>query len=368
MGTDGTTEAPSQGNGATSRWYAPLVRASDWSWRILVVLALVGVVVWAGIALSAIVVPTLLAVVVIPVGRPLYQRLAQRIPRSAAAAAVLFIAFAVLIAATWLMIRSIAANWDALAAGIGDAAASIVDWLDDRASGLDGEQLAEIQANLQDLAGTIAGVLIGGATRSVAALGSFVVGLFLFLVTLFFGVRDWDLLQSAIVRGTVPVRQDETTRFLDRFDTLMRGYWKGQALIGLFNALALGIGLWIIGVPLAAPIAMLTFVISFIPYVGAIISSFLAVFVALGTGGTGDAIWALLLSLFTFNTGENLVRPYLVGETVKMPTFVVFIASTVGVLVAGALGAILAVPLVAVVDEYRKIFYPAGEAAADSPG
>jgi predicted PurR-regulated permease PerM len=76
----------------------------------------------------------------------------------------------------------------------------------------------------------------------------------------------------------------------------------------------------------------------------------------LGTGGSGDAALTLLLALFVFNTGENLMRPWLVGDSMKMPTFVVFIASAVGVLLAGALGAIVAIPLVAMAGEALRIF------------
>jgi predicted PurR-regulated permease PerM len=127
------------------------------------------------------------------------------------------------------------------------------------------------------------------------------------------------------------------------------------------------LGLWIIGVPLVVPIAVLTFVVSFIPYLGAIIASVLAVFVALGTGGVGDAGWALALSLFVFNTGENLMRPWLVGDTMQMPTFVVFITATIGVLVAGAFGAIVAIPLVAIAGEIKRI-YLADETPPGSAG
>jgi predicted PurR-regulated permease PerM len=133
----------------------------------------------------------------------------------------------------------------------------------------------------------------------------------------------------------------------------------------VFDAVALGLGLWLIGVPLALPIAILTFVISFIPYVGAVLASAVAVFVALGTNGVGDAALVLVLSLLIFNTGENLMRPWLVGETIKLPTFVVFIASTVGVLLTGALGAVLAIPVVALTLEAQRIFMGETDEAAD---
>jgi predicted PurR-regulated permease PerM len=207
---------------------------------------------------------------------------------------------------------------------------------------------------------------VGGVTRSVAILGSILVGLFFFVVTFYFGLRDWARFESWVVDAARPSTQPRAALFLDRFDSIMRNYWKGQALIGLFDSVVLGFGLWLIGVPLVIPIAVLTFVVSFIPYVGAVIATALAVSVALGTGGAQEAGLALLLALFVFNTGENLIRPWLMGETVKLPTFVVFIASTVGVLLAGALGAVLAIPLVALVGEARRIFMPTDKPKADA--
>jgi predicted PurR-regulated permease PerM len=337
-------------------WRAPLVRASDLAWRILVLLALAAVFVWAGISLAAIVVPTLLAVVIIPVGRPLVELLERRVPSSLAAALVLLLGIAIFAGTGWLMLASIAANWQALWEGITNAVQVIVDSIDTQIDGLDDAQIAEIQTNLRDLAGTVSTVLVGGVTRSVAIIGSFLVGFFLFLVTFYFGLRDWPLFQSWLVQTAQPTTQPKAELFLMRFDSVLRSYWKGQAFIGVFDAAALGLGLWLIGVPLAGPIAVLTFVVSFIPYVGAVIATVLAVLVALGTGGSGDAALTLLLALFVFNTGENLMRPWLVGDSMKMPTFVVFIASAVGVLLAGALGAIVAIPLVAMAGEASRIF------------
>jgi predicted PurR-regulated permease PerM len=343
-----------------------LVRASDWSWRILVVLALAAVVIWAGISLAAIVIPALLAVVIIPVGRPLVESLERRMPSSLAAALVLLLAVLILLAAGWLMVTSIAANWQALSDGLVDAVGAITDWVETQAGALEDTQILEIEENLNDLVATISGVLIGGATRSVAVLGSFFVGLFLFVVTFYFGLRDWPKFQAWLTQSSRVESQQRAELFMQRFDIVLRNYWKGQALIGVFDAVALGLGLWLIGVPLAAPIAILTFVISFIPYVGAVLASAVAVFVALGTNGVGDATIVLVLCLLIFNTGENLMRPWLVGETIKLPTFVVFIASTVGVLLTGALGAVLAIPVVALTLEAQRIFMGEAEEATDT--
>ena len=337
-------------------WPNLIRRASDLSWRILVVLALVAVVVVVGISGAAVFVPALLAVVVVPVGRPLFNRLATRLPASAAAAVVLLVAGAIVVAALWLMVSSVAAEWDEIRGGLDDAAVRMSDWLGDRAAGLGSAQLAEIEDGLQDFTETAVDILVGGVTQGVAALGTLLVGTALFLVIFYFGLRDWDAFQDWVVASTGSGLRERTRVFLDRYSTVLRNYWKGQALIGVFDAVAIGVGLWIIGTPLVVPIAILTFVISFIPYVGAIIAGAFAVLVTLGAGDFGDALWALLLSLVVFNTGENLMRPWLVGDTIEMPTFLVFISSTIGVLVAGAFGAIVAIPLVALAIEFRRIY------------
>ena len=164
-----------------NRWYGPLVRASDWAWRALVVLALGALLVWAGISLSAIVVPALLALAVIPVGRPLVEMLERRMPSSLAAALVLVLGTAILCLTGWLMIASIAANWQALWDGLSGAVDAVADWMGTQIGGLTEAQLAEIRENVTDLVGTVSSVLVGGVTRGVVVIGSLLVGLFLFL-------------------------------------------------------------------------------------------------------------------------------------------------------------------------------------------
>ncbi len=332
------------------------IRASNFAWRALVLIALLVVGALAATAVAGVVVPILLAVLVVPVGRPLYLWLEARMPASLASALVLLIATAVVAAATWLMVASIVANWDALRDGINDAIGSITDWLDRTVSSLSDGRIADIQEKLTEWSSAAFSAMAGGVTSGVSAVGTWVVGYFLFLAFFFFGVRDWDAFKSLLVRFATPANRDEAAAFLDRSDQILRNYWKSQAYIGIFDAVALGLVLAVLGVPLVIPVAILTFVISFVPYLGAFISSALAVFVALGTAGPTEALIVLVASLFIFNAGENLVRPWLVSETVKMSTFVAFLAGVVGVAVAGALGAIVAIPIVAVASEALRAF------------
>ncbi len=332
------------------------IRASNAAWRFLVLIALVVVVFLAASALATIVVPVLLAALVVPVGRPLYRWLNRRLPRSLAAASILLIAIAVVVGATWLMVASILANWDALALGIVDAIEGITEWMDETITSLSDQDIAEIQENLAEQSGVVVDAVIGGLAQSVTLVGSSVLGFFLFLATFFFGVRDWDRLRAWLLEFVDSGSREDVAEFFDSVDDILRNYWKSQAYIGIFDAVAIGLVLVVLGVPLALPIAILTFVISFIPYLGAFISSALAVFVALGTAGPLEALIVLLACLFIFNTGENLVRPWLVGETVEMSTFVALLAGVVGIAIAGAFGAIVAIPLVAIASEARRAF------------
>ena len=329
--------------------------------RVLILLALGAVLLLAGLWLSAIVVPILLAVALAPVGRPLQQRLARHLAGSLSAVLVLLLAFGILAATVWLMLASVAANWTALSVGITDAIDAIATWAEDTIGGLDPARVDGVASNAEANVESLTAILVGGIGSQLAALGGFLIGLFFFLVAFFFAVRDWDRFTSWILGIAKWSQPEKLEHFLERYSVIMRLFWKSQALLGVFDAVAMGVGLWLIGVPLALPIAILTFVVSFIPYLGAIISGALAVFVALGTGGSSDALLALLLSLIVFNTGENLIRPWLVGGTIKMSTFVAFLAGTMGVLVSGTLGAVLAIPLVALVSEAKRIYSPLDE-------
>ena len=102
------------------------------------------------------------------------------------------------------MISSIAANWNALSAGITDALVAITDWVDDRIGRLSDRQITTANENLTDLADSTVSVLVGGATKGVAFIGGLLVGVFLFLVTFFFGLRDYSETTQTCNRKAVP--------------------------------------------------------------------------------------------------------------------------------------------------------------------
>jgi putative heme transporter len=121
-----------------------------------------------------------------------------------------------------------------------------------------------------------------------------------------------------------------------------RGYAWGLTIVGLMNAVVVGLGAVLLGVPLALPIAIVTFVTSYIPFFGAFFAGAFAVLIALGAQGVSVAIAMLAITLLTNNTLQNLLEPVAFGRTLRLHPLVVMLVTTAGTLLFGVLGATLA--------------------------
>jgi putative heme transporter len=112
---------------------------------------------------------------------------------------------------------------------------------------------------------------------------------------------------------------------------------------------------WLIGLPLVLPIAVLTFFLAFIPQVGAVVSGGIAVLIGIASGGFVDGALVLLLTL-AVNQGEGLLSPFVVGHNVNLHPLVVLLSAIAGIAIAGVLGGVLAVPTVAIARcVYREL-------------
>ncbi len=128
----------------------------------------------------------------------------------------------------------------------------------------------------------------------------------------------------------------------------MSGFLRAQALVGAVDAVAIGAGLVILGIPLAVPLSILTFFGAFIPIIGATVTGILAALVALVSDGLTDALIVAGIVLVVQQLEGNVLQPALVGHTLDLHPVVVLLAVTAGGSLFGIVGAFLAVPLVAV--------------------
>jgi predicted PurR-regulated permease PerM len=220
--------------------------------------------------------------------------------------------------------------------------------------------------------GQLVQTLVSGLLSGLGSVTVLIVGIVTGLFILLFLMKDWRL----VIDGTA----DQLAALLglpDRVgrqiisDTVhsFRGYAWGLTIVGLMNGAVVGLGAVLLGVPLAGPIAIVTFVTSYIPFFGAFFAGAFAVLVALGAKGLSVALAMLAITLLANNTLQNLLEPVAFGRTLRLHPLVVLLVTTAGTLLFGVLGATLAAPVTAVTLRTIGLLRDAGlfEAAVTPP-
>lgn len=218
-----------------------------------------------------------------------------------------------------------------------------------------------------DVGGLEAAVLglFGGSEGELArsGLGAFsvifdvVTGLLLGLVALFFVLKDGPRLWAGVA-DFVPSRfRSDVDEVAGVLWWTLGAYFRGQVMVALFDAVFIGLGLWVLGVPLAFPLAVVVFLGGLFPIVGAFVSGLLAVLVALADDGLGKALLVLALVAVVQQVEGNVLGPFILGRATALHPLLVVLSIAAGALWLGVLGAFLAVPVAAsvarVVDFFR---------------
>ena len=318
----------------------------------LIVLAMAYVVLWLmGKAWSVVwplVVALLLTTLTWPVTRLLRNRL--RWP-PAVAAAVVMILFLIVMAGIIVVIAvPVASQSGELADKVADGIQSVREWAagpplnfgdDDITSALDAAV-----GRLQSSAGSIVTVTLSGLNTLVNGLVTTVLALFLMFFFLKDGPRFLPWL-SRQLPGRLAVDVPEVAA---RSWNTLGSFVRSQAFVGLLDAVFIGLGLWIVGVPLVLPLAVLTFITAFVPIVGALFAGFVAVLIALVTEGWVDALIVLGIIILVQQLEGNVFQPMLQSRGLGLHAAVVLLAVTLGGSLAGIVGSLLAVPVAALVS------------------
>ncbi|WP_127793967.1 AI-2E family transporter [Agromyces sp. LHK192] len=325
--------------------------AAAWSWRLLLVGGVAAVVIFLIIQLRYIVIPLLVAVLLSALLVPLSQLL-QRIrwPKWLAVTVSMLTALVVVGGLLTLGISQIVRGSDEL------ADQSVVAWNDLRTWLVDGPlHLTETQIDdwLAQALQTIqseSSVIWSGALSVGSTVGHFLVGMLLALFATIFILIDGRGIWKWIV-GIFPKRARAAVdgAGLSGWSTL-QNFAKVQILVATIDAIGIGAGAALLGVPLAAPIAILVFLGSFIPIVGAVATGALAVFVALVYNGWVIALVMLGVVLLVQQVEGHILQPLIMGTAVKVHPLGVVVAVATGSLLAGIPGALFAVPVTAVAN------------------
>ena len=301
-------------------------------------------------ALWSILLPLILALVLTTVLQPLARVLEERLgfPNVLAAATAVLTAIGSVAAFILFIIPSIGSEFSDIVDSASDGLTMIEDWVQDsRFDVTEGQvdaAVAAVQERLQSSSSSIAsGVLVGVSAVTTAA-----INLVLTLVLSFFFLKDGRYFLPWLRTTAGPRAGTHVTEVLSRAWTTLGGFVRTQALVGLIDAVLIGAGLVIVGVPLAIPLAALTFLAAFAPIVGAVVVGALAALVALVTNGWVAALIVVAIVLVVQQLEGNLFLPYLQGKSLNLHAAVVLLSIVLGSTLFGVAGAFLSVPTVAV--------------------
>ena len=245
---------------------------------------------------------------------------------------------------------------------LSDAQDKITGWLKDL--GVDSTKAAHATDDAGSATTTSFETLLTGVAKGISGLASLAFFLSLTALSVFFLLKDGPLIRAWGERHMgvpKPVAQTITGRVLQS----LRGYFFGVTLVAAFNAVVVGIGALVLGVPLAGTIAAVTFLGAYIPYLGAWGAGAFAVVIALGGAGTEAAIGMAILQLLANGILQQLVQPFAYGAALGIHPLAVLIVTIGGGALFGAAGLILAAPLTSAVTRIAADL-SAARAGADS--
>ena len=342
--------------------------AAGLAWRFLLVAAAVAVVGLVAETLAVVVVPVVLALIVASLLAPEAHALSARVrwmPHALATALVIVAGLAVVAGVFWGVVVAFLSGLPELSSQLGQSATEIQEWLRDGPLGLNNQQLADLGQRAVVAVQERQAALAASALGAVGTLGELLTEGLLTLFTLIFFVHDGGRVWSFLLRG-VPHRARTRTDVAGRraFASLV-GYTRAIVLVAAIDAVTAGVGLSLIGVPLAVPLAALIFFGAFIPTLGAVISGLVAALVALVSGGITDALLVVLLLLLVQNLEGYILQPLFLGRSIKLHPLAVVLPIACGLVLAGIPGALLAVPLVTVVDTAVRSLVRASDREVD---
>lgn len=347
----------------------PLVRkAAAWAWRLLVILAAVVALLWLIKRLEVIVVPVALATILTALLLPPVDFLDRRgAPRGGAVALVLLSGIAVVGGILAFVISQFIEGVPGLVEQVTRSVDGVRDWLISGPLHLSREQINQAgNATIEALRNNQER-LTTGALSTAGTVTEIVTGAVLVLFTLIFlllGGRNIFAFVTQIFPEPVRDRVRDAGRA--GFRSLI-GYVRATFLVALVDAVGIGTGLAIMGVPLALPLASLVFLGAFIPLVGAVIAGALAVVVALIAKGLIYALITLGLVIAVQQLEGHVLQPLVMGRAVSIHPLAIVLAIAGGAVLAGIVGALLAVPTVAILNSAVRVLLahePAKEEAA----
>jgi predicted PurR-regulated permease PerM len=332
-----------------------LRRAGESAWRWLGIIGVTWVILYLVVLIKVVILPIIIAMFITALLYPAAVRLRRHGMNRALSTVVVWVGglllFSGLIA---FLVPPTAAGLSQLGDSFGKAGNDLRALA--VAIGLDEQRLTELVAQARQYISEQGSQIAMGALAGAKTFGEIVVGLVLALILSIYFLHGGDQLFRWLIEhipGSAGGRLAETGEVI--FDVVGR-YVRGIAVVGFVDAFFIGLALWILGVPIALPLAVLTFVGAFLPVVGAFMAGLLAAVVAFVAKGWLVALIVVAVTILVQQIEGHVLAPQIYGRALDLPGAAVLIAIAVGSVLAGIVGAFLAAPVAAVLFALIKRF------------
>ncbi len=335
-----------------------LRRASAYAWRVLLLVGAAVLVLWVIARLRVVVLPVIAAVLLAALVEPVARRLrSTKLPDWIVALVTLLGLLALIVGLNLLVVPEVVGQIRAVnlnvAQGLREIERFVLSVFPVSENQLErrlGEAFGAVQSGIASLAGQV----LGAAGLAVELVIGVLVTLFLLFFFLKDGPRFYRWLRAAVPES----RRPNVEELVPQIWETLQAYLVGVVIIGIFDALFIGLALILIGVPLVVPLAVLTFFAAFFPLVGAAVAGAVAALVALVSGGLGDALLVVVAALVVQQVEGNLLQPVVMGRQVDLHPAITLLSVTAGGAIAGIAGAFLAVPVAAVTRRVLRFASP----------
>ena len=311
------------------------------AWFLVGVAVLLVGLTWLLALTSTITIPVALGAILATVAGPLVTKLQHhRVPRAAGAALVLlgFVALAAVI--FLLVVGGLVSQSSEIRESASQAADKIEAWLQDL--GID--NTSSTTESVTSSTSTTVKTFLHGIVNGISEIASLVFFLTFTAFSTFFLLKDGPSVRR-FVDSHLGVPAPVATVITGNVVKSLRRYFLGVTIVAAFNAVVVGLGAWLLDVPLAGTIAVVVFVTAYIPFIGAFISGAFAVILTLSAQGTSSAVVMLVIVILANGLLQNIVQPIAFGATLDLNPLVVLIVTIGFGALFGMIGMVLAAPL-----------------------
>lgn len=356
---------------SSSRARAALRTSARVSAELLLIFVMLAVTLWVLGRMWSVVWPLVIGLLLTTLTWPLARFLRRHGWKPALAASVVTVLFLlVAVGVVALIAVPVASQSGELTDGVVEGIQRLREWAAGPPLNIGDAQISKAfdtaVARAQEGLGSMVGAVVTGVSTVVNGLVTAVLALFL----MFFFLKDGPRFLPWLARQLPGRLATDVPAVAARSWDTLGAFVRSQAAVGLLDAVLIGLGLWILGVPLVLPLAVLTFVSAFVPIIGALFAGFVAVLIALVSNGLTDALIVLAIIVVVQQLEGNVFQPMIQSRGLGLHAAVILLAVTLGGSLAGIVGSLLAVPiaaLIAVVWNYvrEQLIEPSQEPGTD---